>query len=294
MYVINHFQLVEISSHVYITNIHQGAKLSSKALTNILHCLKQQEKLQITEEQLNDLAKQHEVDIEQLKKVLIAQLHVLKPMLNRKFPLICINSDDEFVTNILQKTWHDHYHVKVVLPELTQFPEESLVIFYRQNYSHQDFKNLYQYLNENVYVITAGVLHQLLIIDNIYFKNSGLPTHISNLHQLMAYLKSDIPATKNNWLLFYRNMLKNEIEEFPTSIINACQKAYIAYCLHQFVSQFTNFWNTATPLDQINWFWHIDLNSFNVHSEVAVHSPFSEYDMNLNLNLNLNKIAHEG
>ncbi len=114
-------------------------------------------------------------------------------------------------------------------------------------------------------------MHKLLVIDNIYFKNSGLPTHFSNLHQLIAYFKSDIPATKNNWFLFYRELLKNDYETLPDTEINDCQRGFIAHSLHQFISQFTNLWRPATTLDKINWFWQVDLSSFTVHQEVAIH-----------------------
>ena len=159
----------------------------------------------------------------------------------------------------------------------------SLVIFYRNNYSSHDFKRFYHHLPDDVYVITAGIIHNILLIDNLYFNQSGLPTHVSNLHQLMSFLNSELPSTKDNWLLFYRSMVKNNIDTFPDPKINSCQQGFVAYSLYQFISQYTHFWKNPTPLDQINWFWHVDLSSFNVHKEVAIHSPFSEYDMKLNL-----------
>jgi len=164
-----------------------------------------------------------------------------------------------------------------------QYDREGLLIFYRTNYSDKDFQTLYQKLPNKLYLITAGVIHQLLMIDNLYFLNSGLPTHFSNLQHLMSYLNSDIPATKNNWLLFYRELTKKSLETFPTPNLNSCQRAYIAYCLHRFVAQYTDLWSTPTPLDQINCCWQADLNNFSIHTEAALHSPFSEYDMRLNL-----------
>ncbi len=261
-----------------------GAKIPNPKLTEILTALKQFEKSECNEEQLAALALAFKVELPALKKVLIEQLNILKPMLFQKIPLIYINSDDSMITDILLESLDKTFQVEIISDEMQGYQDDSMLIFYRTNYSHASFKTVYQHLGEKVYLVTAGVLHKLLIIDNLYVYGSGLPTHFSNLHQMMAYLNSDIPATKNNWLLFYRDMVKKSLDQFPDPQINSCQRAYIAYCLYQFVSQYTNLWNTPTPLDQINCFWQADLTSFTVHSEAALHSPFSEYDMKLNLN----------
>lgn len=282
MYVINDFQLIETASSLFINNHGKGAKLSHKTLYDILNALRMQEKLEISEEDLLAIANQHQVHIEELKKILITQLNVLKPMQANKFPLIYIDADDPIVVDLLQETLSKQYHVVIAKDDVI-YASHALIIFYRQNYSSTDFEALYQKLPEEVYLVTAGVLHKLLLIDNLYFKGSGLPTHFSHLHQLTTYLKSDITASKNNWLLFYRELYKNQMAGFPDPQLNACQRGYIAYALFQFASQFTHFWKLPTPLDQMNWFWHVDLSSFQIHTEVAIHSPFSEYDMKINL-----------
>lgn len=283
MYVINEYQLITAASEVYLSNFNIGAKIPNPKLIQLLTAMKEFKKSECSEEQLNALAAEFQVDLSSLKKILIEKLCVLKPMLIQKIPLIYINSDDSIVSKMLQETLEKNFSVQVVAETVHTFASESMVIFYRTNYSHHDYKNLYQNLGENVYLITAGVLHKILIIDNLYIVGSGLPTHFSNLHQLMAYLNSDIPATKNNWLLFYRELIKNSLDTFPNPEINSCQRGYVAYCLYQFISQYTNLWNAPTPLDQINCFWQADLTTFTVHSEAALHSPFSEYDMKLNL-----------
>lgn len=283
MYVINEYQLITAASDIYLSNFNIGAKIPNPKLIQLLTTMKEFKKSECSEEQLNTLAKDFQVDITSLKKVLIEKLCILKPMLSQKIPLIYINSDDSLISNILAETLEKHFNVQIVSEAMQTFAKDSMVIFYRTNYSHQDYKVLYQNLSEDVYLITAGVLHKILIIDNLYVVGSGLPTHFSNLHQLMTYLNSDIPATKNNWLLFYRELIKNALDQFPEPEINSCQRGYIAYCLHQFICQYTNLWNSPTPLDQINCFWQADLTSFTVHSEAALHSPFSEYDMKLNL-----------
>lgn len=283
MYIINDYQLVASASHVFLSHDNKGAKIANQTLINILKSLQQQAKHEISEEELNLLAVQFSVDIEQLKTVLIKQLDILKPLKTRKFPKMYISSDDELVSSLLYDSFISHYDVLRVSADYLDFSSDSLVLFYRNNYSHTDFKKLYHHLKDGVYVITAGVLNKLLIIDNLYFNGSGLPTHVSTLHQLMAYLHSDVPATKNNWLLYYRGLVKDGIESFPEPAVNACQQGYIAYCLFQFASQFTNLWKKPTPLDQLNWFWQADLTAFTVHREVAIHSPFSEYDMKLDI-----------
>lgn len=282
MYVINEYQLVALSSDVYLTNFNIGAKLPNPKLVQIISELKQFNKAQCSEEQLNELAAAHQVDVTALKRVLIEQLNILKPMLNQKIPQIYIDSDDELVSDLLFNTLNNEYQVEITSSNQA-ISDHSMLIFFRQNYSHHDFHGVYQRLNPNTYLVSAGVLHKLLVIDNLYLAGSGLPSHFSNLHQMMVYLNSDIPATKNNWLLFYRELVKNGLDQFPNPEINHCQRGYIAYCLSQFIAQYTNLWGAPTPMDQVNCFWQADLTNFTVHSEAALHSPFSEYDMKLNI-----------
>ncbi|MBN9231560.1 MAG: McbB family protein [Legionella sp.] len=283
MYIINEYQLLHVVDDVYLSTSKLGAKIPHPQLIALLHALKLQKKMECTEEQLIALAQQQQLEITRVKKILIDKLHVLKPMQRQKIPLIYINSDDELIAKLLQETLEKEYTVLTVPERYHQYDREGLLIFYRTNYSDKDFQTLYQKLPNKLYLITAGVIHQLLMIDNLYFLNSGLPTHFSNLQHLMSYLNSDIPATKNNWLLFYRELTKKSLETFPTPNLNSCQRAYIAYCLHRFVAQYTDLWSTPTPLDQINCCWQADLNNFSIHTEAALHSPFSEYDMRLNL-----------
>lgn len=284
MYVINDYQLVTVTSGGYLITDSLGAKIPGAKLNHILTTLQQFDKSECSDEQLAALAQKFQIELVALKKVLIEKLQILKPAFKQKIPLIYINSDDPLITFILQETLENNVSIQVVSEDTRSFQEDSMVLFYRQNYSNPAYKTLYQNLGDNVYLITAGVLHNLLMIDNIYFAGSGLPTHFSNLYHLMSYLNSNLPATKNNWLLFYRELIKEGSDQFPDPQINSCQRAYIAYCLYQFMSQFTNLWHTPTPLDQINCFWQADLTCFTVHSEAAVHSPFSEYDMKLTLN----------
>ena len=226
MYIINEYQLLSVASQQYISTEGKGAKLPNQTLVRILTQLQQQEKLEISAEQLSQLATEHHVNEEQLKTILIHQLDVLKPLLSRKFPLITINSDDPMVGELLKNSFDNQYHIDVTSPHEFEFSKNSLILFYRKNYSHADFKRLYNALPNDVFLITAGVLHHLLIIDNLYFKGSGLPTHVSNLHQLMAYLQSNVPATKNNWLLYYRELVKNNIDTFPDPIYPSMEKTH--------------------------------------------------------------------
>lgn len=283
MYIINDYQMTLVQSDTYIYTDNKAAKISNPLLNKILADLQQQDKFEISEEDLLGLAQQYQLNIEQLKNILIQQLDILRPLVSNKFSTLYLNVDDPLICSLLKDSFKDRYPIQMVSHDFKDYQSGSLIIFYRSNYSSPDFKRLYHQLPDDVYVITAGIIHKILLIDNLYFNGSGLPTHVSNLHQLMAYLNSELPATKDNWLLFYRSMVKNKVHEFPHPKINACQQGFAAYALFQFASQFTQFWCAPTPLDQINYFWHVDLTNFNVHREVAIHSPFSEYDMKLNL-----------
>ncbi len=280
MYTIRRYQLITArTDHDFLITTTMGAKIPGKKLSHILAALNEFKHYECSEAQLNHLAEQHEVELLALKTALIEKLQVLKPLNQPKIPKIYIDSDDEFVATILQDTLSAYFPTEK-LNNFT-FNPKSMVLCYRHNYSNPEFEALYQHLAPDVYVITAGVLHQTLLIDNLYFKQSGLPTHFSNLQHLLAYLKGHLPSTKNNWLLFYRELLKEDGECFPDALLNCSQRGYIAYCLYRFVSQYLDFWQKPTFIDQVNCFWQADLNDFTIHKEAAVHSPFSEFDLKL-------------
>ena len=281
-----------IKLDTYIYSDDKAVKISNQVFQQLLIDLQKQSKLEISDEGLLNLANKYQIADAQLKSILIDKLDIVRPLSAKKFKNIYINMDDPALALMLYNSLSNQYNVHIVAEFYMDFPGESLVIFYRKNYSNYDFKRLYHHLSDDVYVITAGIIHKILLIDNIYFNNSGLPTHVSNLHQLMAFLNSELPATKDNWLLFYRSMLKNKVDQFPDPKINACQQGFVAYAMYQFIAQYTQFFRSPTLLDQINWFWHVDLTSFNVHKEVAMHSAFSDYDMKLNLaNIELTELA---
>lgn len=283
MYSINDYE-ISISEHdVYVFHETKAAKISNTLCLFILNNLKARAIQEISEQELILLAEQAKVDLSQLKKLLIDQLDVIRPLYQRKFESVYINCDDSLIANLVSDSLSKHYKVHIVADDFFDFTENSLVFFYRNNYTNTEFNTLYRTLNKKVYVITAGVVGKLLVIDNIYFKGSGLATHVSNLHQLLNYLEHGLEVGKDNWLLFYRTLLKSKLNTFPEPSINACEQGFVAYCSYKFISQFTDFWAAPLTTDQLNWFWHVDLKKFSVHKEVSIHSPFSEFDMNLNL-----------
>ena len=270
VYVINAYDIIDINSEHYFLSCAMGAKLSSHTLTHILMALNQQEKREITEKKLMDIAQQHEVDIADLKQILISKLHVLKPLLSKKIPSIYLNSDDELVEKLICDTLKNEYQVHGYANDFLEFKTPSLVIYYRQNYLDNDFKRVQQALMDDVYLITCGVLHHQLVIDNIYFNHSGLPTHCSNVHDLMTESSSDGIPSKNDSLSFYRGLYQSQIEAFPTLSLSPCQRGYIAYAIYQFMARFVKFDGQPTPYDAINWRWHVDLLTFGVQKEVAI------------------------
>ena len=270
MYIINAYEIIDICSASYFLSCALGAKISSHALTQILIALNKQEKREITEKKLMDMALLHEVDIQELKQILISKLHILVPLLSRKIPSIYLNSDDPLVEKLICDTLKMEYNVHCCPTDFLDFQTSSLVIYYRQNYSDPDFKPIYPALMDDVYLVTCGVLHHQLVIDNIYFNHSGLPTHFSNLHYLMMDSYSDGLLSKKDSLSFYRGLYKSQIETFPTLSLNPCQRGYIAYSIYQFLARFIKFDSPLTPHDAINWRWQIDLLTFGVQKEVAI------------------------
>lgn len=288
MYVVNDYQLKTIEENTYVFSDSKALKISHPVLRQILTDLRLSPRYEVSEETLSTYSETYNINLDTLKQILIDKLDVLRPVALRQFSTIYIDSDDELVTRLLNDTFSTRHQVQLISSIDTCAPG-SIIIFYRNNYSNTDFNSIYSMLPDNVYLITAGVMHKILVIDNLYFNHCGLPTHQSNIHQLTAFLRTDLPASKDNWLLFYRSLLHNAQDQFPDPELNACQQAFVAYALYQFTNQYTNFWKAPMVLDKINWFWHVDLTSFHVHQEVAIHSAFSEYDMNIN-HLNLNHL----
>ena len=273
MYVISAYEIVDVCSDSYFLSCALGAKISSHTLTQILIALKAQEKREVSEEELKEIALQYTVDINELKQTLISKLHILKPLVLRKIPSIYLNSDDELVEKLLYDSLLTEYNVHCCHNDFLDFTTPSLVIYYRQNYSDPDFKRVHHALMDNVYLITCGVIHHGLVIDNIYFNHSGLPTHFSNLHNLMMDSAPDNLVSKNDSLSFYRGLYKCQIETFPMLSLNACQRGYIAYSIYQFLARFVKFDGQPTPHDAINCRWHVDLLNFGLQPEVAILEP---------------------
>ena len=309
VYVISAYEVVDVCSDSYFLSCELGAKISSHTLTSILIELKAQEKREITEKKLMDMALQYGVDIKELKQILISKLRILRPLLPRKIPSIYLNCDDELVEKLIYDTLLTEYNVhccsKAPKPpsgsehqitiqdpssartprgegdvekrryseDFLDFQTPSLVIYYRQNYSDPDFKRVHDALMDDAYLITCGVIHHQLVIDNIYFNHSGLPTHFSNLHDLMMGSETDTLLGKNDGLSLYRGLFKRQIETFPMLSLSPCQRGYIAYSIHQFIARFVKFDGQPTPHDAINWRWHVDLLKFGLQKEVAILEP---------------------
>jgi len=271
VYVINAYEIIDIGSESYLLSLARGAKISSQTLVQILIELNKQENREITEKKLMEISIQYEVDFKELKQLLLSKLHLLSPLLPRKIPSIYLNSDDELVAKLLCDTLKMEYKVDCCSTECLDFQTPSLVIYYRQNYSDKDFKRVLHALSDGVYLITCGVLHHKLVIDNIYFNHSGLPTHFSNFHHLMrGFAKSEPFLTKADPLSFYSELYKRQIDTFPMLSISPCQRGYIAYSIYQFLARFVKFDLQPTPHDAVNWRWEVDLLTFGVQKEISI------------------------
>ena len=165
MYIINDYQISLIKSDTYIYSDTKAAKISNQVLSQIFLELQQKDKLEISEDELLDLANKFQINIEQLKKILIQQLNILKPLVSKKFSTIYINVNDFLVSSLLSDSLKDRYHVEIVAENFVDYKSGSLLIFYRSNYSSHDFKKMYHNLPDDVYVITAGIIHKNLLID---------------------------------------------------------------------------------------------------------------------------------
>ncbi len=281
MYLIKTFSLIEVCSDHYLLNPSISAKIPSVTLRDILFALEQQEKHEITEEQLHCLANKYAVDFTELKHILLSTLRLIKPLLPRKLRHIYIQTDDELVATLLRETLETHYTVLDYSTINPNQPTPALLIYYRQNYSSPDLKAIQQTLPDQIYLITGGVIHDQLILDNLYFNHSGLPTHADHLAHLLT--------EQDESFAFYRKLIERDIHEFPLLPLNACQRGYIAYAIHQFIKHLTHFDDHPATFDTLNWQWRVHLSTFDIQKRITkpmradlIHVDTEVYDDILN------------
>jgi hypothetical protein len=70
VYIINDYQITLIKSDTYIYSDNKAAKISNQILSQIFLELQQKDKLEISEDDLLDLANKFQTNHEQLKKIL--------------------------------------------------------------------------------------------------------------------------------------------------------------------------------------------------------------------------------
>ena len=280
-FIINKFLAVDIKNSLLIYNKKIGVNLKSPEINYIIKKIQNHKSGVIQDQDLKVIASKSSVNYEALIDFLVNKIYILYPRTERMFKNVILDIEDELIYNILYNTYSSEFSVKSSSEYSYTDEETSLTIFYRNSYLSKDYSEIYNRIKKNDYIITSGTLASNLIIDNIYFANSGLPTHFSGVNNCLAAIDNELSITKNNWLLFYRELMKNDLDEFPVIDPDSSQKAYISYCLRQFANQYTSFWTYPTTLDMVNWYWNVDLNSMEITKEVALHSPFSEQDMNL-------------
>jgi McbB family protein len=282
-YSIKPFELIKHAQRVFIQSYDFAAAIENERLQNLLMELGAQNNNQITALELASLAEKYQLPSEELTTVLINTMGIIKPILRAKLSKLYINTDVPLISDILAQTFSSDYDVVVSTDHVYTQDEKVLVLFYRKQYTSDDFKAVYRALHKNTYLITAGVAHQILVIDNVFYQSSGLPTHFSNVNQLLGAVQSGMPISQNNWVVFYRELMQQGSEALPALKLNASQQAYVAYCLTKFTEQFTGLCSGTATMDKLNWFWHVDLKDGSILKDVAVHSPFSSQDMGLEL-----------
>lgn len=280
-YSIKRFEIIEHSSRLFIQAHDFAAALDNPHLQSFLRDLRSQKKNEISSMELDTLALKHCLPSEGVKNLLLNTMNIIKPHIRPKLDRLYINADEALITEVLAQTFAPDYEVTVTHRHDYPRTEKALVLFYRNQYTSEDYQAMYRALHDNLYLITAGVAHQLLVIDNLFYKNSGLPSHFSNVNQLLGAVQSGMPISQTNWVVFYRELMQKGSESLPSMQLDASQYAFAAYCLANFARQFTGLCSGTALMDKLNWFWHVDLKDGTILKDVAVHSPFSAQDMGL-------------
>jgi McbB family protein len=268
MYTIKEFRLFDINSCHYLLNRTLNAKITSETLRQILVTLDQQIKREITNEELNNLAEKHAIEVSELKHTLISKLRLIKPILSRKFPRIYIDIDDPLISRLLCDTLKSHYDISHDIPVQDTLSPPALLICYRQSYFHPDLNDIEKILPDKIYRISCGIVHDQLILDNVYFNQSGLPTHADHIRHLLAQQKNE--------LIFYRQFMTKNIAHYPVLPLNDCQRGHIAYAVYQFAARFLDFDTPPVTFDELNWRWHVNLSTLDVRKEIAIHHAKEE------------------
>lgn len=243
-------------------------------MLDLLELMLQQRFDFLTEEEIKSLSDRYNLPYLPTLKFLKDDLSILVPHNEEQFQNLYIFSDNADIREALTQEFSKHYGINVFAnTKLCPIDKpKSLVLLFRENYQEETYKDLYNSLDlQDTYLITAFLADKYLIIDNIYNKQQGVPCHFCAINQLKTVAMTSPELQGFSWLLFYRELLKNQANFLPASPLTVMNKHLTIYMLCKFIKRYVDPAARELWCDSVNEFWHVDLEQNKTEREAAIH-----------------------
>ena len=97
---------------------------------------------------------------------------------SNKIKKLALDINDPLIHDLIESHFND---LVTIIPfsniDDAYGKKDQFILCYRQHYNDVYFSEALSRLAYEQYIITAGIGHQILHIDNLFSKHSGLPSH---------------------------------------------------------------------------------------------------------------------
>lgn len=271
------FSLHKANGNDYIQSKKISAKLKHPGLSRFLNHLLTHEIVKLSQAEFTTLAGDFQIDSMALQDFLISQSGLFKINLSDDVFSDLVFFGHEDVSKQLTQAFsgngnlsiHHYNEIKNINTANT------ILVYFAPSLNTKEIRRFYDSSeNENNYLITAYLLSEYLIIDNIYSKKSGLPCHFCHSERLK--LNGDlIPGgQKKSWLGYYREMMRENNNVLFEPKLPGIYSGYIAYTLFQFIRRLVDPFCPEWHYDQYTHFWHIHLDKMQITKEAGSFWPY--------------------
>ena len=273
-FVFKPYALYQMEGHTYCYTHQTSAKITHPPLIHFLETIAQQKLDLFTQEEIELLLQRYSLHHDSTLKFLMENLRILTWHDEEQFQNLYIFSDNAEVKEALTQEFFKHYGITVIVhdrPSSINKPK-SLVLLFNEHYQEQHYKDLYSlpHLNDTFF-ITAFLVDKYLIIDNLYNKQKGVPCHFCNVNHLKTTAITSPEIQHFSWLIFYRQLLKGKENFFPATPLTVMNKHLVVYTLCQYIKRYLDPAAHELWHDNINEFWHVDLERNQIEKEAATH-----------------------
>lgn len=273
-FLVKPFVLYHTPSHCYCYTQHASAKIIHPNLVKWLEWILQQGIHELDEIEIKQACELFNLVYEAVIHFLGEHLRILVKQDENRFQYLYILTDNQVIQTAMTEEFSKHYGL-CVYNKIDFSPiktEKSLILLFNQQYNEWQFKNLYSLSDvADTYFISSFLADKYLIIDNIYNKKKGVPCHFCGINQLRTTTQTSPDIQDFSWLMFYRQLLKDSSPLIPAIPFTRLNEALVIHSLGRFIKQFVDPHSRYLFHDQVNEFWHIDLERNHLEREASMH-----------------------